>query len=80
MLSMIDIGNRDGTELFRLGMSVAENLVYFLPRNTPLAELAGLREEGPEGEECVYVERHHLNGKLKTLAAYYGDLFDGEGE
>ena len=77
-MEMIEIGGHDGKDLFRIGSEVAPNLVYFLPRNTPLTQLAKLQP--CEGNDAVtggpvYVERHHLNGKLKTLAAYYGGAF-----
>ena len=87
-LRTMKIAGRDGLELFHRGQCVAPHLIYFLPRNTPLAELAVLRspmEGGPSptqgaspGREEVYVERHHLNGKLKTVAAYFGPMFQLE--
>jgi len=73
-LDMIEIGGRSGVDLHRLGLGVAENIVHFLPRNTPLSELALLESQcGVSGR--IRVERHHLNGKLKTLAAYFGPRF-----
>ena len=48
--------------------TIAENTVYYLPRNTDVTQLIQLA--GPGGH--VEVEQQVLNRKLKTVTAYYG--------
>lgn len=58
-----------------------DNLVLFMPRNSDAAQLLGLAwpRRGGRGESvCVELEQNYLNGKLKTLTAYYGDKVCGE--
>jgi trimethylguanosine synthase len=47
---------------------IADNTVYFLPRNTDVTQLIELA--GPGGH--VEVEQQVLNRKLKAIAAYFG--------
>ncbi|XP_032561244.1 trimethylguanosine synthase isoform X2 [Chiroxiphia lanceolata] len=60
----------DGFEIFRLSKKITNNIVYFLPRNADLDQVASLA--GPGGK--VEIEQNFLNNKLKTITAYFGDL------
>ncbi|XP_006871907.1 PREDICTED: trimethylguanosine synthase [Chrysochloris asiatica] len=60
----------DGFEIFRLSQKITKNIVYFLPRNADVDQVASLA--GPGGE--VEIEQNFLNNKLKTITAYFGDL------
>ncbi|XP_042353817.1 trimethylguanosine synthase [Plectropomus leopardus] len=60
----------DGFEIFRLTKLISDNIVYFLPRNADMDQVASLA--GPGGR--VEVEQNFLNNKLKTVTAYFGGL------
>lgn len=60
----------DGFEIFRLAKLISDNIVYFLPRNADMDQIASLA--GPGGK--VEVEQNLLNNKLKTVTAYFGSL------
>ncbi|XP_060054873.1 trimethylguanosine synthase isoform X2 [Erinaceus europaeus] len=60
----------DGFEIFRLSQKITSNIVYFLPRNADIDQVASLA--GPGGQ--VEIEQNFLNNKLKTITAYFGDL------
>uniref|UniRef100_UPI0037E847C4 trimethylguanosine synthase n=1 Tax=Semicossyphus pulcher TaxID=241346 RepID=UPI0037E847C4 len=60
----------DGFEIFRLAKLISDNIVYFLPRNADIDQIASLA--GPGGK--VEVEQNLLNNKLKTVTAYFGNL------
>ncbi|XP_003509459.1 trimethylguanosine synthase isoform X1 [Cricetulus griseus] len=60
----------DGFEVFRLSQKITNNIVYFLPRNADVDQVASLA--GPGGQ--VEIEQNFLNNKLKTITAYFGDL------
>ncbi|NXV67454.1 TGS1 synthase, partial [Molothrus ater] len=49
---------------------ITNNIVYFLPRNADINQVASLA--GPGGK--VEIEQNFLNFKLKTITAYFGDL------
>ncbi|NXR85329.1 TGS1 synthase, partial [Hypocryptadius cinnamomeus] len=55
---------------FRLCLVITNNIVYFLPRNADINQVASLA--GPGGK--VEIEQNFLNNKLKTITAYFGDL------
>ncbi|CAF88844.1 unnamed protein product, partial [Tetraodon nigroviridis] len=57
-------------EIFRLSKMISDNIVYFLPRNADMDQVASLA--GPGGK--VEVEQNFLNNKLKTVTAYFGGL------
>uniref|UniRef100_A0A4W6C4E4 Trimethylguanosine synthase n=1 Tax=Lates calcarifer TaxID=8187 RepID=A0A4W6C4E4_LATCA len=57
-------------EIFRLAKLISNNIVYFLPRNADMDQVASLA--GPGGK--VEVEQNFLNNKLKTVTAYFGSL------
>nr|XP_009481598.1 PREDICTED: LOW QUALITY PROTEIN: trimethylguanosine synthase [Pelecanus crispus] len=60
----------DGFEIFRLSKKITNNIVYFLPRNADIDQVASLA--GPGGK--VEIEQNFLNNKLKTITAYFGNL------
>ncbi|KGL83079.1 Trimethylguanosine synthase, partial [Tinamus guttatus] len=53
-----------------LSKMITNNIVYFLPRNADIDQVASLA--GPGGK--VEIEQNFLNNKLKTITAYFGDL------
>ncbi|KAK2844020.1 hypothetical protein Q5P01_010679 [Channa striata] len=57
-------------EIFRLAKLISDNIVYFLPRNADMDQIASMA--GPGGK--VEVEQNFLNNKLKTVTAYFGSL------
>ncbi len=60
----------DGLKVFEVALQVTENIAYYVPRNVNVDQLCSLA--GPGGR--VEVERNVLNGKTKTVTAYYGEL------
>ncbi|XP_028449074.1 trimethylguanosine synthase isoform X2 [Perca flavescens] len=64
----------DGFEIFRLAKLISDNIVYFLPRNADMDQIASLA--GPGGK--VEVEQNLLNNKLKTVTAYFGSLIKSD--
>uniref|UniRef100_A0A3B4AEL8 Trimethylguanosine synthase n=1 Tax=Periophthalmus magnuspinnatus TaxID=409849 RepID=A0A3B4AEL8_9GOBI len=56
--------------IFQKAKLISDNIVYFLPRNADMDQIASLA--GPGGR--VEVEQNFLNNKLKTITAYFGDL------
>jgi len=75
------MGGLDGFELLRLAFAISPHVAYYLPRNTArsqLAEMAGMQE--PEYEGAFETERCVLNGRLKALVAYFGELSGGAAE
>ncbi|KAM6920113.1 trimethylguanosine synthase [Lycodopsis pacificus] len=66
----------EGFEIFRLAKLISDNIVYFLPRNADMDQIASLA--GPGGK--VEVEQNILNNKLKTVTAYFGSLMKPDSE
>ncbi|KAM4552063.1 trimethylguanosine synthase [Odontesthes bonariensis] len=64
----------DGFDIFSKAKQISENIVFFLPRNTDVDQIASLA--GPGGK--VEVEQNFLNNKLKTVTAYFGDLIKSD--
>jgi len=62
----------DGFEIYNRAMQITPNIIYFLPRNTDILQLAALAGPG----NCVEVEQNMLDDKTKTITAYYGDLYE----
>ncbi|XP_070798381.1 trimethylguanosine synthase [Pituophis catenifer annectens] len=60
----------DGFEIFNLSQKITNNIVYFLPRNADIDQVASLA--GPGGK--VEIEQNFLNNRLKTITAYFGNL------
>ncbi|XP_034038247.1 trimethylguanosine synthase [Thalassophryne amazonica] len=66
----------DGIEIFRLAKLISDNVVYFLPRNADMHQIASLGGLGGR----VEVEQNFLNSKLKTITAYFGTLIKCDDE
>ncbi|XP_046883313.1 trimethylguanosine synthase isoform X2 [Hypomesus transpacificus] len=64
----------DGFDIFQLSKMISDNIVYFLPRNADMDQIASLA--GPGGK--VEVEQNFLNNKLKTITAYFGNLIKSD--
>jgi predicted RNA methylase len=62
----------NGLEIYRVSHAVTPDIVYFLPRNCSISQLSAMATEA--GGVACEVETQWLNGKLKTKAAYFGDL------
>lgn len=60
----------EGFLIFQKAKLISDNIVYFLPRNADMDQVASLA--GPGGR--VEVEQNFLNNKLKTITAYFGGL------
>ncbi|KAK1879371.1 Trimethylguanosine synthase [Dissostichus eleginoides] len=63
-------------EIFRLAKLISDNIVYFLPRNADMDQIASLAGAGGK----VEVEQNILNNKLKTLTAYFGSLIKSDSD
>ncbi|XP_043208715.1 trimethylguanosine synthase-like [Amphibalanus amphitrite] len=68
-------GTMDGREMMRAARSISKNIALLAPRSADVDQLAAMA--GPGGR--VEVEQNLLNGRAKTITAYYGDLI-GTGE
>ena len=66
-LSYIPLG---GSEIYELARKVTPNVAYYVPRNVNVDQMVKLGGPGSH----VEIEQHFLNGKLKTMTAYYGEL------
>ncbi|KAH0617701.1 hypothetical protein JD844_016197 [Phrynosoma platyrhinos] len=55
---------------YALSQKITKNIVYFLPRNADIDQVASLA--GPGGK--VEIEQNFLNNRLKTITAYFGNL------
>lgn len=63
----------DGHRIFEVAAQLTSNVAYFVPRNVDVDQmlaLAGLNN----GTGKMEMEQNLLNGKMKTMTAYYGDL------
>lgn len=61
------IGQMNGFDLFHLARKTSLNVAYFLPRNTSVDQLKFLQAD-------VEIENNIVNGKVKTMTGYYGEL------
>uniref|UniRef100_A0A8C5F8J9 Trimethylguanosine synthase n=1 Tax=Gadus morhua TaxID=8049 RepID=A0A8C5F8J9_GADMO len=61
--------------MIQLSKLITDDIVYFLPRNADMNQIASLA--GPGGR--VEVEQNFLNNKLKTITAYFGGLIKSDG-
>lgn len=61
----------DGFEIFRLARAASPNVIYFLPRNTSILDIASLAPK-------FYLEQHWLDGKFKAITVYTGPLFQNQ--
>lgn len=64
----------DGFKTFQTAKLISDNIVYFLPRNADMDQIASLAGRGGR----VEVEQNFLNNKLKTITAYFGNLIESE--
>ncbi|KAI8990764.1 RNA cap guanine-N2 methyltransferase-domain-containing protein [Mycotypha africana] len=62
----------DGLNVYQIASKITPNIAYFVPRNTNPEQLAQLA--GPDS--TCEIEQNALNGKVKALTAYYGDLIN----
>ncbi|KAI0675589.1 RNA cap guanine-N2 methyltransferase-domain-containing protein [Trametes maxima] len=70
-----------GRDLFEVARGITNNVAYFLPRNTSLAEISDLLPQSPtEGStpERIEVEEEWMGSKLKALTCYFGGLVAGQ--
>lgn len=68
------MGGLDGFELLRLALAISPHVAYYLPRNTASAQLAAMPAMQAGGGYAFETERCVLNGRLKALIAYFGEL------
>lgn len=59
----------DGFKLFELASLISKNVAYCLPRNVDSSQVISLAGNG----KCE-IEKNMINGKVKFVTAYYGDL------
>lgn len=62
-----------GDDLFHLTRKITQNVAYYLPRTTDLAEIGSLVQN-----EQVEVEEEWMGSKLKALTCYFGGLAQGQ--
>ena len=62
----------DGFSIFQAAQLVSENIVYFLPRNVSVEQVAELA--GPHS--VCELETNCVNGRVKTRTVYFGQLVD----
>ena len=60
----------DGFHVYELTRGITSNIAYFVPKNTNIEQLTSLPDVGGK----VEVEQNILNGKVKTITAYFGEL------
>ncbi|MCO5606625.1 hypothetical protein L7F22_060813 [Adiantum nelumboides] len=64
---------KDGFFLFSVALSVAPSVVFFLPRTVDMEQLEQLA--WLSSPPLAYkAEKNHVNGYLKAVTAYYGDV------
>lgn len=59
-----------GKELMSLSRQLTPHVALYVPRNTDLKELGELVNDGEKAE----VEEERMNGKVKALTVYFGEL------
>ncbi|KAF0384360.1 RNA cap guanine-N2 methyltransferase-domain-containing protein [Gigaspora rosea] len=62
----------DGEKLYRESLKITNNIAYYLPRNVNIQQITNLAGRGNTCE----IQEVYINGKLKTMVAYYGELVD----
>lgn len=66
-LKELRVSHIDGLQLLKCALQVTQNVAFYLPRNVSLRDVIDL---GVPFE----VEKNFLNGKLKAVTLYFGDL------
>lgn len=67
-----DLLNGRGDELFLLGRSISDNLIFFLPRQTDIFAVAEMvRSERFKKNDSFVVEQHWLRDRLKAISIYF---------
>ncbi|KAI7876803.1 RNA cap guanine-N2 methyltransferase-domain-containing protein [Mucor mucedo] len=62
----------DGLRIHQIASQITPNVAFFVPRNTDPQQLARLA--GPDS--TCEIEQNSLQGKIKALTVYYGDLIN----
>lgn len=68
IISMLKPHN--GYHLFKIGRAIASRVVFFLPRNIDINQLAEL-SLSVNPPWALEVEKNYLNGRLKAITAYF---------
>lgn len=66
LLTMINVGNKNGYELLEAASKVSKNIVYLLPKNSKITQLF---EFSRKLSLFCRVENIYLHGKFKMLVA-----------
>ena len=64
----------DGVETLEWARRLSPNVCFFVPRNTSVKQLVTVAGAGERGTVKVELEQNLLNGRVKTVTAYFGDL------
>lgn len=64
---------KDGLSLFKAAQLIASNIVMFLPRNVDMDQLVELSRLSSR-PLAVEIEKNYVNGRLKAITAYFGDI------
>lgn len=62
----------DEKDPFDYARQLTQNVIYYVPRNTSIYDLAQLSVVEKEGEDEFCVEQHWLNDRFKAMSIYYG--------
>lgn len=72
----------DGKAVFDTALQVADNVIYYLPRNASLSSIARLVDGASEALQCFEIEENWSGtkdgralGGLKAISVYFGPLF-----
>ncbi|GLD92687.1 hypothetical protein PINS_up001266 [Pythium insidiosum] len=71
-LEDMKIGDVSGIDLFKMAQKITSNIVYYLPKTTPISELEALLPLA--GDSRLEREHLYLNGQLKVVNGYFGNL------
>ena len=63
------MGTLDGVEIYEKSRSITPHIAYFLPKNVDSNQIADLSHGCP-----FEIEKNIINGRLKTVTAYFGEL------
>ncbi|CDW56642.1 trimethylguanosine synthase [Trichuris trichiura] len=71
--SILKMDAMQNHSIFRVASVITRNIVYFVPRNSSICDILELAGKGA----VVEVEQNFLNGKLKTVTIYFGNIAKG---